>query len=108
MQPADIALALRRRSPWEATDLGFSMMQRWWRPVYATHAVVLGLVARPVVGERLLDQVGAGHASGGGRRDGGGQREQGEGEPVHLCLSRRARRRLGLSPPAGHPAAGVG
>jgi hypothetical protein len=41
VQPADIAVTLRRRSPWEATDLGLAMLQRWWRPVYAAHATVL-------------------------------------------------------------------
>lgn len=41
MQPADIAVVLRRRSPWEATDLGVAMLQRWWRPAYAAHALVL-------------------------------------------------------------------
>jgi hypothetical protein len=41
VQPADIAVTLRRRSPWEATDLGLAMLQRWWRPVYAAHALVL-------------------------------------------------------------------
>jgi hypothetical protein len=45
MQPADIAVTLRRRTPWEATDLGLAMLQRWWRPVYAVHALVLGLVS---------------------------------------------------------------
>ena len=45
MQPADIAVTLRRRSPWEATDLGLAMLQRWWRPVYAAHALVLGPAA---------------------------------------------------------------
>ena len=40
MQPASIAVALRRRSPWEATDLGLAMLQRWWKPVYAAHALV--------------------------------------------------------------------
>ena len=45
MQPADIALALRRRSPWEAMDLGLAMLQRWWRQVYAPHLVVGGAVA---------------------------------------------------------------
>src|SRR3954465_10461200 len=57
MQPAEskvrltaLAVALRRRTPWEATDLGLAMLQRWWRPVYAAHALVvapgaLGLVA---------------------------------------------------------------
>ncbi|MGH8740941.1 MAG: hypothetical protein ACREUN_08530, partial [Burkholderiales bacterium] len=45
MQPADIAVTLRRRSPWEATDLGLAMLQRWWRPVYAVHALVLGAVS---------------------------------------------------------------
>ena len=45
MQPAELAIALRRRSPWEATDLGLAMLQRWWRPVYAAHALVLAPVA---------------------------------------------------------------
>src|SRR6185503_33052 len=37
MQAADIAIGLRRRSPWEAMDLGLTMLQRWWRPVYVPH-----------------------------------------------------------------------
>ena len=37
---AALAISLRRRSPWEAMDLGFSMLRRWWRPVYAAHALV--------------------------------------------------------------------
>lgn len=45
MQPADIAVTLRRRSPWEATDLGFAMLQRWWRPVFAVHFLVLACVS---------------------------------------------------------------
>jgi hypothetical protein len=45
VQPADIAVTLRRRSPWEATDLGLAMLQRWWRPVYAVHALVLGSIS---------------------------------------------------------------
>jgi len=40
VQPADIAIALRRRSPWEAMDLGLSMLQRWGRLVYVPHLVV--------------------------------------------------------------------
>jgi len=40
VQPANIAITLRRRSPWEAMDLGFTMLQRWWRTVYAAHALV--------------------------------------------------------------------
>ena len=40
MQPADIAIALRRRSPWEAMDLGLSMLQRWGRLVYVPHLAV--------------------------------------------------------------------
>jgi hypothetical protein len=44
MQPADIAIALRRRTPWEAMDLGLAMLQRWWRQAYAPHLVV-GAVA---------------------------------------------------------------
>ncbi len=45
MQPADIAVTLRRRTPWEASDLGLAMLQCWWRPVYTVHAVVLAVVS---------------------------------------------------------------
>ena len=45
MRPVDLAVTLRRRSAWEATDLGLAMLQRWWRPVFAVHALVLGTVA---------------------------------------------------------------
>ncbi len=45
MQPADIAVTLRRRTAWEATDLGLAMLQRWWRPAYAVHAMLLGGVS---------------------------------------------------------------
>ena len=41
MQPADLAVTLRRRTPWEAADLGFAMLQRWWKPVFTAHALVL-------------------------------------------------------------------
>ena len=40
MRPEGLAIALRRRSPWEAMDLGFTMLRRWWKPVYVAHAVV--------------------------------------------------------------------
>ena len=30
-----LALQLRRRSPWEAVDLGCAMARRWWRPAFA-------------------------------------------------------------------------
>lgn len=40
MQPADLAVTLRRRTPWEAADLGLAMLQLWWRPVFAAHALV--------------------------------------------------------------------
>src|SRR3954465_9867505 len=56
MQPAEskvrltaLAVALRRRSPWEATDLGLAMLQRWWRPGYAAHALVVAPVALALV-----------------------------------------------------------
>lgn len=39
-RPEGLAINLRRRSPWEAMDLGFAMLRRWWRPVYAAHALV--------------------------------------------------------------------
>lgn len=44
MQPADLAIALRRRSAWEAMDLGLSMLQRWWRLVYVPHLLVAAAV----------------------------------------------------------------
>jgi len=40
VQPANIAITLRRRSPWEAMDLGLTMLQRWWRQVYLPHLLV--------------------------------------------------------------------
>ncbi len=45
MQPADIAVALRRRTPYEACDLGLSMLQRWRRQVYGAHLAVGGTLA---------------------------------------------------------------
>lgn len=45
MQPAELAIALRRRTAWEAMDLGLSMLQRWWRLVYVPHLVVAALVS---------------------------------------------------------------
>lgn len=50
MQPADVAIALRRRSPWEAMDLGLAMLQRWWRRVYAPYLAV----AAPVMATAIL------------------------------------------------------
>ena len=61
MQPADLTVALRRRSPWEATDLGLAMLQRWWRPVYAAHALVVAPIALALVALGwALDAVWAG------------------------------------------------
>ena len=45
MQPADIAIALRRRTPWEAMDLGLAMLQRWWRRVYLPLFLVVATAA---------------------------------------------------------------
>jgi hypothetical protein len=51
-------VTLRRRTPWEASDLGLAMMQRWWRPVYAAHAaVMLPLAATLVLAGWLADAV---------------------------------------------------
>ena len=50
MQPADIAVELRPRTPWEAIDLGLAMLQRWWRQAYAAHAVLLFALASVAVG----------------------------------------------------------
>lgn len=35
MEADRLAIRLRRRSPWEAMDLGCAMLRRWWRPVIA-------------------------------------------------------------------------
>jgi hypothetical protein len=45
VQPADIAVALRRRTPWEAIDLGLSMLQQWRGTVYQPHLAVGGGIA---------------------------------------------------------------
>jgi hypothetical protein len=45
MQPSDIAIALRRRTPWEAMDLGLAMLQRWGRQVYAPLFLVVAVIA---------------------------------------------------------------
>jgi len=47
---AALAIALRRRSPWEAMDLGLTMLQRWWRAVYAPHSIVSLLVMGTAIG----------------------------------------------------------
>lgn len=36
---------LRPRTHWEAIDLGFAMVHRWWRPIYLAWSVMLGLIA---------------------------------------------------------------
>jgi len=35
-----LAVRLRRRSPWEAMDLGCAMLRQWWRPVVAAWLAV--------------------------------------------------------------------
>jgi hypothetical protein len=50
MRLESTAIALRRREPWEAIDLGFAMLRQWWRPVYAAWAVTF----LPVAGALLL------------------------------------------------------
>ncbi len=47
---AALAIALRRRSPWESMDLGLTMLQRWWRSVYAPHSIVSLLVMGTAIG----------------------------------------------------------
>jgi len=49
VQPADIAIELRPRTPWEAIDLGVAMLQRWWRGVYGAQAIIVGLAALPAL-----------------------------------------------------------
>lgn len=43
------AITLRRRTPWEAVDLGLAMLQRWWQPVYAAHAAVFVPIAAAII-----------------------------------------------------------
>ena len=45
MQPANIAVTLRRRTPWEAIDLGLSMLQQWRRAANPPHVAVAGGLA---------------------------------------------------------------
>jgi hypothetical protein len=45
VQPADIAVTLRRRTPYEACDLGLSMLQRWRRQIYGAHFALGGSIA---------------------------------------------------------------
>ncbi|HWI35560.1 MAG TPA: hypothetical protein VNU64_03820 [Burkholderiales bacterium] len=45
MQPTDIAVELRPRTPWEAIDLGLAMLQRWWQQAYGVHLAALVLVS---------------------------------------------------------------
>ncbi len=49
MRIESTAIALRRREPWEAIDLGFAMLREWWRPVYAAWAVTFVPVAGMVI-----------------------------------------------------------
>ncbi|MDH3319210.1 MAG: DUF4129 domain-containing protein [Betaproteobacteria bacterium] len=45
MQLDKVAIALRPRSAWESVDLGVGMLREWWRPLYASFAVVYVPVA---------------------------------------------------------------
>jgi hypothetical protein len=57
MQAADIAIGLRRRSPWEAMDLGLTMLQRWWRSVYVPHLLfATPLMALAIAGAWTLER----------------------------------------------------
>ena len=52
-----IIVGLRRRSPWEAMDLGLSMLQRWWRQVYVPHLIfALPLMALAIGGAWWLER----------------------------------------------------
>lgn len=41
MNPEQLSVALRQRTPWEAIDLGFAMVREWWRDVYAVWLLVV-------------------------------------------------------------------
>jgi hypothetical protein len=45
VQPTDIAVELRPRTPWEAIDLGLAMLQRWWQQAYGVHLATLAFVS---------------------------------------------------------------
>lgn len=45
MQPTDIAVELRPRTPWEAIDLGLAMLQRWWQQAYGVQVAALALTS---------------------------------------------------------------
>ena len=40
MQLEQLSVVLRQRNPWEAIDLGFAMVRKWWREVYSAWLVV--------------------------------------------------------------------
>jgi hypothetical protein len=50
VQPTDITVELRPRTPWEAIDLGLAMLQRWWQHAYGAHAAVLGVICLAAFG----------------------------------------------------------
>ncbi|MES2405769.1 MAG: hypothetical protein V4528_00430 [Pseudomonadota bacterium] len=45
MQLDSVTVALRPRKPWEAIDLGFSMVHRWWKPIFSAWLAVVLPVA---------------------------------------------------------------
>lgn len=49
MQLEQLNLALRRRSGWEALDLGLVMLRRWYAPVYRAWAATFLLFALPLM-----------------------------------------------------------
>jgi len=56
MKLEDIAAEVRPRQPWEAIDLGFSMVRAWWRPIFGAWLAVvipLALIINAVGYERL-------------------------------------------------------
>lgn len=44
MKLEDIALQVRLRNPWEATDLGLRMIQRWWRAILLPWLLIVGSI----------------------------------------------------------------
>ena len=40
MRPTELSITLRKRTPWEACDLGLAMLRQWWRPAYGAHLAV--------------------------------------------------------------------
>ena len=44
----EIQANIRLRNPWEAIDLGFSMVQKWWKSIYIPLAILTAIIGLPL------------------------------------------------------------